>query len=401
MTHFLDLLSASASALVIVAMLAWCYGAIHRRTEGRRFGPVLLGAVFGLVAAIQMHMPIEAVDGLTFDLRVVPVVLAGAFLGSEGLAVCLVLAAASRVQIGGLEMVEGLVSILIAGIAGLVWSGWTSSRRRRGILHFAALGGLTCLSLVVVFLLPRELPGADLQTVLIILGPVYLAVVPVIAMLMEKARLALVEARRPGASSLFDPESGLPTKRAFAGRVSSLAAEAASPPVTSVLVLALRQKRFLQSYWGQEAVDHVISTVRTRVEGLVEHSDLIGCTPDGNILVGLTAAEGDASSDIRTSIERAIADRRVTLPGGEAARVTVWSDLVPLSEPGNTDAVLADLTPATVSPHPFRCTAPRKPAPAPRKVPAFPYSHDGLFDRLDRRLPTTDKKARGHPRRTA
>ena len=88
----------------------------------------LLGILFGVVAVMQMNAPFEPIPGLIIDMRNVPMVLAGAFLGARGMLLCMVLAIAARLQIGGIGALAGVASILIAGAAGAFWNAATARR---------------------------------------------------------------------------------------------------------------------------------------------------------------------------------------------------------------------------------------------------------------------------------
>ena len=393
MSAYFDVLADFAGSLAIVATLAWWYGSLNRRIGGGRVGPIFVGVLFGLVAAVQMHMPLEPYPGLIIDMRVVPVALAGAFLGSGGLLVCVGIAMVTRYQIGGVGMEAGLAVIIMAGLAGLLWSAMTSGLRRRRLAHFIGLAMLASTSVVAGLLLPPYLAAWFMTTAAPAVVLTYLLVIPVIAMIMERARLRLVEDKSVAAPEI-DPASGLSTKQAFARRIASISASSTSPRVTTVLVIGMRQRRFLSSYWEQDMVDHVLSGLRLRIEGLVHYGADLGRTRDGDILVGLTAEEAGDIDAIGTNIQRAVADKKIALPGGEVARVTVSDRLVELSDPASSAAVMTDLSPRAVSPRPFQGKRRHARGPVDMSLLPFRSSHEGLFSYLDERMPKAKRRGR-------
>ncbi|MEO0864573.1 MAG: LytS/YhcK type 5TM receptor domain-containing protein, partial [Pseudomonadota bacterium] len=120
------------SSLSLVLLLASAYSAIYRRiTKRRTTTDVVLGALFGLVTLFQMHRPFEPVEGLIIDLRNVPIVLAGAFLGWPGLLACLGIAVATRLNVGGVGMVSGVMAMCMVAAIGRTWRSATRRRQMR------------------------------------------------------------------------------------------------------------------------------------------------------------------------------------------------------------------------------------------------------------------------------
>ena len=92
-----------SSALAMIVVLTIAFGHVSRWVHSRARAQLLLGVAFGGVAWVQMHMPLEPMAGLIIDLRNVPIVLCGAFLGWRAGLICLVIAMATRYDIGGLD----------------------------------------------------------------------------------------------------------------------------------------------------------------------------------------------------------------------------------------------------------------------------------------------------------
>jgi hypothetical protein len=184
------------SPLAVIAILAWSFGMVRGRRARGQVAPVALGLAFGLVAMLQMHLSYAPVAGLLVDLRTVPVALAGAFLGGRGLLACLSVALAARYQLGGVEMMPGLLGIGIAGIAGAGWNRATRSVLPRGPASIGVLACGTSLACLVPALLPPPLGPWYAASVAPWLMCLHVASVWLLAILLERERhLAVTEAR--------------------------------------------------------------------------------------------------------------------------------------------------------------------------------------------------------------
>ena len=186
-----------ASALALIAILAWYHGALLQRPVLAPFVPLVMGGALGLVAVVQMHAAIEPVGGLLLDLRGVPVALAGAFLGGRGLAACLVVAISARLDIGGIGLWPDVVGIALAGGAAALWARATRAAMPRGLGQLAVLGLATSVVLLPGLSLPPPLGGWLLHAVVPVMLPLHVAAVTALAALMERERhLSIIEARR-------------------------------------------------------------------------------------------------------------------------------------------------------------------------------------------------------------
>jgi len=185
-----------ASALALIAILAWYHGALLQRPALAPVLPLVMGLAFGLVAVVQMHAAVEPVGGLLLDLRGVPVVLAGAFLGFRGLAACLVVAISARFDIGGIGLWPDVVGIAFAGAAAAAWDRATRAATPRRIGHLSILAVASSVALLPGVSLPPPLGGWVLHEVVPVMVPLHLLAVMALAALMERERhLSIIEAR--------------------------------------------------------------------------------------------------------------------------------------------------------------------------------------------------------------
>ncbi len=82
---------------------------------------IILGILFGMFAVMAMGIPMVLQPGVFFDSRSVILSLAGLFTGSITTVIACGIAAVARVLIGGSGMLTGVGSIVISGLAGLLF----------------------------------------------------------------------------------------------------------------------------------------------------------------------------------------------------------------------------------------------------------------------------------------
>ncbi|WP_375267454.1 LytS/YhcK type 5TM receptor domain-containing protein, partial [Planktotalea sp.] len=80
------------------------------------YAGLLMGLAFGGVAWVQMNMPLEPMEGLILDLRNVPLALCAAFLGWRASLICFLIAAGTRLQIGGIGMPPAIWQCSLYGV---------------------------------------------------------------------------------------------------------------------------------------------------------------------------------------------------------------------------------------------------------------------------------------------
>ena len=110
-----------------------------------------MGLVVGLVASAVMLSPLVVAPGVQFDVRTVPLILGGLFLGPAGTALAAVLAMGTRVmQSTGIGAVAGCAVIGTAALAGQLWQAWRKgSPERIGWLELLAGGALIHAAMLV------------------------------------------------------------------------------------------------------------------------------------------------------------------------------------------------------------------------------------------------------------
>lgn len=378
MAFNLDILLEFVSSLALVALLAMGYGFFRRHVHGNWATPVVLGLIFGLVTILQMHTPLQPVDGVIIDMRNVPIALAGAFLGWRGLAVCLCLAVATRYGIGGVGWVSGVAGMALAGGAGLLWDRMTRHHQTRGIGLLVILAVAMSSHLAAVFLLPADVARWFLTVAALPILGLNLVSLPLVGILLERERQNMQRERRWQAAAYTDPETGLLTESAF-GRDIALAAGAGSEdPIESVLVLRLRDRCWLCSHMGPASLALTLGTLRHRIRdlNLVANPDLLGQSSDGRLLIPLTRAERETCDDIQTALRRSLSDHPIQIPGADPLRVSIDCTPVTLPDRPESEAIQACLR----TTEKLRICAPAQGTSTQRRVDSVPAAlNDQLF----------------------
>jgi hypothetical protein len=205
-----DLILDSVSSLAVLCLLAWAYGLVGQKGPSRHLAPIALGLGFGLVAVLQMNAAFQPVPGLLVDLRLVPVALAGAYLGRRGLVACLVVVLAGRYQIGGIGAQTDLASILLAGTAGFAWDRATLRLGARGIGLIATLAVVTSAACLPALTLPPVLSSWLLAKVLPMQTLLHIISVLALAAWLERVRQIGVAERALSAAVARSETRGCP-----------------------------------------------------------------------------------------------------------------------------------------------------------------------------------------------
>jgi signal transduction histidine kinase/CheY-like chemotaxis protein len=136
--------------LGLLAGMALGYSLVQHRVENVHplWRPLVLGSIFGLSGMLSMATSIEFGPGIVFDLRGVPVLLAGPFGGPWSAVVAGAIVTVTRIAVGGAGAPAGVLSLV--GFVGLSCGLWLLRQKvaRFGPL-WLAIGG--AVSMVAVF----------------------------------------------------------------------------------------------------------------------------------------------------------------------------------------------------------------------------------------------------------
>lgn len=141
---------------LICLALTLCVMALERVAEEPETPRIIaVGLLFGMTGAILMNMPGTVVDQYHFDLRLVPVAVAGLVAGPLGSGVAAFVASIARVEIGGDGTLLGLAGLWLSAAVGCV--GWHGLKSDRDTVGYGALfGGMTAAIAISALILMPE-----------------------------------------------------------------------------------------------------------------------------------------------------------------------------------------------------------------------------------------------------
>lgn len=373
------------SSLSVLGMLAVAFGAIRRALPSPVLVEPLLGLLFGLVAVYQMHQTFEPIPGLIVDLRAVPVILAGAFLGLRGLAICLVLAAAARLHIGGVGVYSGVTVILIAGAAGSFWNAMTAGGKRDFMTIFA-LGPALCISLSAVVMLPYEVASWFVLNAAPLLIVLYIITVPVIAFLLERERVMMIEEADLRQATKLGAGEGLMPRNALAWSVAQAATTGSLRDGASVFLLDLRHRGGLARLWGEEVDEIAMAATRDRLNALLPEGGIVGWAQSRRVLMAVPKMDEARVEALLTDLRREIASNPINVPGMSAVRISLNLLTRTYDQLPDIDVILEDFVEEAGAPLPkdLPIAPPRRLAPRSGSAAGLATRDDlfGTFDRL-------------------
>ncbi|MBV2358844.1 hypothetical protein KUH32_03580 [Thalassococcus sp. CAU 1522] len=370
----------------LLCALIVCFGEVRRLLIGPNQAQYIMGLVFGLVSMLEMQMPISPFEGIIVDLRNVPIVLAGAFLGWRGLATCLLVAVLTRAHIGGAGAVSGIIGMLIAGYAGAVWDRATRQRLRRSFPQLLGLGALVPVSFLGVLFLPAEVATWFLFNAAPVLGLIYLTVIPLVGGLLQREILR-IEAELHPTTAPICPESGLLPPAAFARGIVQMAISGARDGVAGILVVEPVYPRWLAVFWGGSARGRVQEAMALGLAGRLRHADQIGLSEGGRLLVPLSASEAAGGALDLGALAHCLSRSELHLSLGQSVQLHARLRVLTIGNAADIRALLqgvdrADTLGRNLCGHEQDCAA----APACAKPCA---TSDGLFDKYDLALTTS------------
>ncbi|MBL4626614.1 MAG: hypothetical protein JKY00_00995 [Roseicyclus sp.] len=294
-----------AAALAVTALLAESYGVMRRKFVGAALAPIVLGVLFGLMALVQMHRPLEPFDGFIIDLRNIPIALSGAFLGWRGLVPCLVIALATGYGIGGVGATSGMWGMVLAGLAGMIWARKTAHLEERNFSVLMLLAIAMSAHLLAGLALPNDIAVWFFTTAA---GPILamnLIAIPLIGALLERENRRILQENHMAAAITRDPATGLLTGPAFVRELMNAYAARSFGTYAGFLSIKL-ESAFWPSVFGRvrKSVNPVVD--RELLSAHLEYSELAGSCADGRILIPISKNELDHINRIKSDLRQAL-----------------------------------------------------------------------------------------------
>lgn len=182
----IDTIMPTIGACGLILLAALMVESARQWGHDNRLGDIPAGVLLGLVSVAQMFHPLEPFDGVIFDLRVIPLVLAGAFLNVPATLIAAGMAMCMQLTIGGTGMESGMAVALSAGLLGTLWQ-WASPKLSiLPLTRFVLLGMFACGTMTFGRLLPVAIENWFYANAAPVLGMTYMIALPVLAWLMEQ-----------------------------------------------------------------------------------------------------------------------------------------------------------------------------------------------------------------------
>lgn len=315
-----------AGSLALVGMLVLSYGAVRRHMPGLKLAPTLLGVLFGVVAVLQMHAPIAPQPGLLIDLRNVPVILAGAFLGLRGFAACIVVAAAGRIGIGGVGWASGVTAMILCGGGGLAWDALTRGRGRRGMRAMVGLWAMVLPHVASLLLLPREVAIWYLTVPMPLLVAVYLLSIMVFGRMLETERMRMDREARMRAAVLTETGPGFASRAGLDASLTQAIAAGRYDDGISILRVRMRPGFAQSGLWGENLADHVLVALHARIAPLLPQGAEVGLVRDDTLAIMLPADRAEELGTLARRLREEVGSQPIHLPGTASARPVLQID---------------------------------------------------------------------------
>lgn len=199
----------------LMALIAVAFYGAFRLTSRSLVQQIIFGVILGAGAIFVSLQPIMNVNEIQNDTRNLFVGIVAAIFGPLAGAITFLIAATTRYHEAAPSANVCILSLFIAGCAGLVWRHYTRNVERKREVHFIVLGLTISLSYVSTFLLPREHWQGIFMTAVPILVMTNIIGAMVLGGLLEGHHRQKERERKLLDQASFDPLTGAMNRRAF------------------------------------------------------------------------------------------------------------------------------------------------------------------------------------------
>ena len=331
------------SSIAVLGLLVVGFAALGPALKSRWISAPLLGLLFACVVGLQMSMPLNPTDGVIIDMRNIPVVLAGAFLGLRGLLTCLCLAIAMRIGLGGIGAFAGVLGMMIAGGIGYAWAQTRHRFRCSSGWALAILGLAMNAHMLSAFAVPVDI----MQWYFLYAAPTVFVLnvtcVPALGWLLLREQDTIKRHADLSAAAQVDPVTRLLTPDAFSREVSHLHAADSDLRIAGMIALTLKDGAWLKSTWGEDARDQALGGLRMRLVALFGDARPLGRDAQNRVLVPVTEGEMRNLRPIRHTLRRLASETPMRLDGDVAVPLSVVAESVTFRHPDKPLETLKDI----------------------------------------------------------
>lgn len=331
------------SSLAVLGLLVVGFSALAPGLKTGWFCAPVLGVFFGLVVGLQMSMPLSPASGVIVDMRNVPIVLAGAFLGLRGLLICLALAISMRVGIGGAGVLPGVLGMLIAGTVGHIWARFEPGLRISDTAKLMGLGAAVNLHMLSAFTAAPDITQwyfAQAAPTKFVLN---LICVPAFGWLLMRTQYLVAHQTRLSAAAQVDPMTRLLTVDAFSREIAHFSAADAQRQVKGMIAITLKDANWLNKTWGETTTSQALGALRARTAEMFRDNRPLGSDGQQRMLIPVTASEMQDLRPLRRSLRRLASDTPVRLEGNIDVPLTVLVESHSFRHPDKPADTLKDI----------------------------------------------------------
>ncbi|MEO0666146.1 MAG: LytS/YhcK type 5TM receptor domain-containing protein [Pseudomonadota bacterium] len=324
----LELFVSSAMAFSLIAFASLFVANLETWGQSRGLGRVLAGLLLGLVSAAQMFAPIEPFPGVIIDFRVIPLVLAGAFLNLPGALTAGCMAAMARLSIGGDGAAAGVLAIGMAVSVGIAW--------RMIIPHLPfgkyagrlLLGVGASLTLASGLLLPSPIAGWFFGVPSMMLAMIYAVSIPGLAWVLDNKYAIESGLTNTGREALSIKGIRLLSVPAL---MRYLRTRDADDPETSPrggLAIRLHFGRATTAYLRSAIREEALEAVLMRIKEAWPDMPPCALTHDRAVLLPLGVEDILELDRLKARLSEAITDRPLMLAGIDKVDITAQFELM-------------------------------------------------------------------------
>ncbi len=295
-----------ASAIGFLAALSVPYGLALARIKAIVPRQVVLGLVFGTAAVLSMSSPLPVADGVFFDLRSLPVALAGGFAGKVGAIVSAGMAGTVRYSIGGDGAVAGVLTVLISAVAGLAWRAIVDRVALESLARLVLLGLVSCLHLASLIALPPEALAAALDLAVPLNIGLTMIGALVIGSMIQREQDVFQNSRALAQQSLTDPLTGIANRRGFEHLTH--APSPATVEGNALLLIDIDHFKAINDTYGHAAGDVILRQLALRLSNSVREGDVVARYGGEEFAVQLRELDRSRAEAITERLRCVIAD---------------------------------------------------------------------------------------------
>lgn len=330
-----------ASALAFIVVLTMAYGHVQRRSLSRNTGETVLGFCFGLVALLQMNTPLEPMPGLIIDLRNVPLVLCGAFLGWRGMLACFGVAAAMRFSIGGIGLWSALLAMCIALGAGSLWRNAVQRVKMRGVTGAVLLSVMASAHLGAAVILPDPMRAWFFANAALPISVLNLVSITIAAYLLGAEQRKIEREARLASAAREDPDHGAMTKPAFEREIALRVASGDMTAPAGLMVVRVRRFQVLQDLIPSDWQGTILGLVRTRLSQMFKHADIVCALDNTRLMFAIDSTQMLEAEALKGNAQRLVSKDAFVFPGNLRKSVMVSARIYPWQNGENIEAATA------------------------------------------------------------